>query len=1775
MTAGQRGHERPPPRSARRRASLAVLPLFVLALAWVGACGTNDAVTGMEPTPTVDAGAPTPVCTPGTEGCPCPKDGVTAACGRVESQSGNYVTCSMGNATCTAGSWGPCVGNHLVTKSMPDVALTRSGIHILSIPLASCPNVCDPNGCMATQGAPSDVDAAGVIVDPEAGISLQDATIALDAGCFGLACDIAACGGTLTTTLSGTVYDPAGNNPLYNASVYIPANPFAALPPFNTGASCDTCSGAGALDAIQATQTDAAGNFTLTNVPTFANLPVVVQLGKWRREIVLKAITSCTNNVAAGNCTAPNPADCVFRLPKNQTDGYDPIAKTYTKADLPQIAIISGASDPFDCLLLKAGIDPHEVGDYTSTKRIHFYKSDTGGGDSLDNAYGMNVPGSTLWNNLNGATPPSMASYDVILLPCEGGAYDKEGTGSNTPYQNLISYVDSGGRAFTTHFGYSWLEFPAGKNYVPAPDNWSPLANWSPTGTGMTSTIDTQDPLTGVVNTGFPKGAVYSQWLQNLGATNTPTQLTIHEGRQDLTTLGATAQTWMTAHDKVYATAPDYSNLFTFNAPLGAAATAQCGRVVYSDFHVSASALLSGANQCISNVDCGFSATCVGATAGAVGQCNEPCGTSADCANGSFTCSGATNGSCVQTGCTSSSQCGTGRICKGGVCECTSNSDCNGGTCGGATCSSISCTTNAQCGAGTCGGGSCPTTVACHGNGDCGLGTCGGSMHAGSCAAGNVCHTNAQCGVNGTCGVGSGSTAGTCTTSLAVCHQNTDCDSGACGTGTGGVKGTCGNGAAHVCHSGADCDSNSCGTGTGATAGACSILGGVVCHKAGDCDSGSCGSGTGSTAGSCSTSATVCHTNAQCDSNSCGAGTGSTAGVCAIPGGTVCHKAGDCDSNSCGAGTGSTAGSCSTSATVCHTNAQCDSNSCGAGTGATAGTCANGAATVCHKGTDCDSGSCGALAGSTAGTCSTSAAACHNNAQCDSNSCGVGTGSATGTCANGAATVCHKNGDCDSNSCGTGTGSTIGACSTNAQTCHSAATCDSNSCGGGVCSNSTGHACHANTDCDGANCGGGVKGTCSTGVATTCHKTTDCDSGVCGAGAGGSLKGTCTGTCTTNAQCGAVGGVCNMATHVCTSATCSADANCGTSTGVCGGATCTASAVGACSADSACTASNVCNGATCGVAPACGADATCTSSHVCGGAKCAALACANDGVCPVSGSCTGAKCSTPAVCTGDAACPSSNTCNGAKCSTLACAGDAACAVGGLCNNAKCSTPAACAGDAACSSSHTCNNAKCSTLACTGDAVCTVGGLCNSAKCSTPAACAGDAACASSHSCTGAKCSTQACTSDAACTIGGLCNNAKCSTPAGCAGDASCLSSHTCNNAKCSTPATCAGDSACPSSGLCTGSKCSTDPCHVDTDCTVAGSTCNGAKCDKSTCNADTDCGAGVLCASATCTPPGACSVNADCGTASNAKCSSTKCSANACGSSADCGAGSICGGLCVAPTCTQNTDCASGICNGGTCGCVSGENCGGSQTCQGAVSGTCGRACTQNSDCAPDLCVNGQCGGCSNTSQCHDNAFSSTCGGIPSGNYGHCTSFSTSQFPEACRQGTLSSQEKALEFMFFDLTSCVSPDNAMPPPPPVAVTGYPPATFTVDFTAGSCPPMTLPVWREFDWQAQIPPGANIVFSAQSGATTTTLLPAMPLLLDTATMSTSTGPMMQNFDIALIDGGPKSTGAFDVAVPPVASGNVLRVTITLNPTPDLQQTPVLSQWRVQYDCTAAE
>ena len=157
---------------------------------------------------------------------------------------------------------------------------------------------------------------------PEPSATPRAASSAAMTGAFPRPARAAASGATCppgcTTSLSGTVYDPAGRNPLYNVVVFVPNDPYGTLPPITPGThSCNTCD-VSIGNYVAATTTDSHGNFTLTGVPATSHVPLVVQTGKWRREVFLPHVAACTNTpVAAANS----------RLPKNHTEG-----------DLPQMA---------------------------------------------------------------------------------------------------------------------------------------------------------------------------------------------------------------------------------------------------------------------------------------------------------------------------------------------------------------------------------------------------------------------------------------------------------------------------------------------------------------------------------------------------------------------------------------------------------------------------------------------------------------------------------------------------------------------------------------------------------------------------------------------------------------------------------------------------------------------------------------------------------------------------------------------------------------------------------------------------------------------------------------------------------------------------------------------------------------------------------------------------------------------------------------------------------------------------------------------------------------------------------------------------------------------------------------------------------------------------------------------------------------------------------------------------------------------------------------------
>ncbi len=382
-------------------------------------------------------------------------------------------------------------------------------------------------------------------------------------GCVGLQCQQVQCPGGGTTTLTGKVYAPNGTLPLYNAIVYVPNSTPA---PFTDGVTCDRCNGAVSGDPIAVTTTDSSGSFTLTNVPAGSNIPLVIQLGKWRTQTTIASVPACTSTALSAGSTS---------LPKNHTLG-----------DIPKMAIVTGSADPLECLLLKIGLDASEITEPGGGGRIAFYKGHNSPGTTIS----ANTPdGITLYSNAT-----ELMKYDVLMLPCEGGQYDQSaGTG------NVASYVNAGGRVFTTHYSYDWWSYansPFVKVANPLQNNLWPV--------GQKDYYNYT--IAGVLNTMFPKGMAFAQWLVAAGASSPMGSLNIVQGRHDLTGVDPKyAQDWIDYNFNTAPTGATNVNAgpgvmhMTFNTPLDAppddmGVPQYCGRAVFSDFHVTAAALQPG-----------------------------------------------------------------------------------------------------------------------------------------------------------------------------------------------------------------------------------------------------------------------------------------------------------------------------------------------------------------------------------------------------------------------------------------------------------------------------------------------------------------------------------------------------------------------------------------------------------------------------------------------------------------------------------------------------------------------------------------------------------------------------------------------------------------------------------------------------------------------------------------------------------------------------------------------------------------------------------------------------------------------------------------------------------------------------------------------------------------------------------------------------------------------------------------------------------------------------
>lgn len=246
--------------------------------------------------------------------------------------------------------------------------------------------------------------------------------------CVGLECFQVSCPAGGTTTVSGTVFAPNGTLPLYNVTVYVPNGAVEALP---SGATCDRCGQPLSGNPLVQAVTDTEGKFVLENVPVTDDVPLVIQVGKWRRQVTLPAVTACSDTPLPGAIT---------RLPRNQGEG-----------DIPQMALTTGSADALECLLRKIGLDDAEFTNASGSGRVHLY---TGNGTPRFNgALGgaSFADAQTLWD-----TTAHLQPYDVAFLSCEGS--QRTGTKPVTARQALSDYTDLGGRVFMSHWHNVWVE---------------------------------------------------------------------------------------------------------------------------------------------------------------------------------------------------------------------------------------------------------------------------------------------------------------------------------------------------------------------------------------------------------------------------------------------------------------------------------------------------------------------------------------------------------------------------------------------------------------------------------------------------------------------------------------------------------------------------------------------------------------------------------------------------------------------------------------------------------------------------------------------------------------------------------------------------------------------------------------------------------------------------------------------------------------------------------------------------------------------------------------------------------------------------------------------------------------------------------------------------------------------------------------------------------------------------------------------------------------------
>ena len=387
--------------------------------------------------------------------------------------------------------------------------------------------------------------------------------------CVGDGCGVSACAamGKPETTVTGTVYAPNGTMPLYGIHVYVPASDPG---PFLDGAQCDRCTNELPGQPVVQTISDFGGRFVLAGIPSGDNVSVVITSGKWRKKVVLPHVEACTTRALTASET---------RLPRDRSEG-----------DLPQIAITTGFADSLECLIRKLGVADTEITNDTGGGRVHLYAGNLGKDRFKDGFPGgsgqLFADAQTLWNDLE-----KMKAYDVIMFSCEGAPYAR--FKPQAAMDAVKAYADFGGRLFLSHWHNVWLAGADGTDdQHQVPVDWVNVAHWKD------NKELAKDSTLLIDEFSNPKGPAFASWMESVGGSAMRDRIALQNQKDpdpDTGEILSTGRTTCASIDTdraerwVYVPADQGGGPqnFQFTTPNDKPDDQRCGKVVFSDMHVS------------------------------------------------------------------------------------------------------------------------------------------------------------------------------------------------------------------------------------------------------------------------------------------------------------------------------------------------------------------------------------------------------------------------------------------------------------------------------------------------------------------------------------------------------------------------------------------------------------------------------------------------------------------------------------------------------------------------------------------------------------------------------------------------------------------------------------------------------------------------------------------------------------------------------------------------------------------------------------------------------------------------------------------------------------------------------------------------------------------------------------------------------------------------------------------------------------------------------------